>query len=106
MYYMYVYYIHVQYMYIIHCAIGSVHVHKIIILVLREHVFYFSVGRIIQAQRQVTESLRTLNLSMRAQNINPFLSPEERRELELIEQSRSRLMSTTKLFLLEQSYPT
>ena len=65
-----------------------------------------SVGRIIQAQRQVTESMRTLNLSMRAQNINPFLSPEERRELELIEQSRSRLMSSTKLFLLEQSYPT
>ena len=91
---MYMYNVQCMYMYIV-CLCVSVD----------NFIYIAHLGHMIKAQRQVNNSLRTINLSAKRQNINPFLSPEERQELELFEQSRNNLISNTRLFLLEQSFP-
>ena len=68
-------------------------------------LYLAQINHILRAQRQADRSLKAINLSLKTQNVNPFLSEEEQREMELFEQSRKQLVSNTRLFLLEQSYP-
>ena len=70
-------------------------------------IFLSSIAHLthILSQRQNGEPLNAIHLALKTQYINPFLTKEERQEIEFLTHSRKHLMSQTRLFLLEQSYP-
>lgn len=47
----------------------------------------------------------SIQLALKTQNINPFLTEKERYETEQLAKLRQTMISQTRLFLLEQSIP-